>query len=153
MLCVHEDADRTLQVSWSGASDAKNPLNWPFQRKWAVTFIVSCFTFITPISSSIVAPGLGTIGEVFDTKDSFQIQMVLSIFILSFCVGPLFLTPLSEIYGRTSVLQITNLLFLVLNTACSGAKTMKILLGFRFLSGLGASVSSSVSATALAIIF
>lgn len=54
-------SDQNL-VSWNGAADPENPKNWLSRRKWSATLIVSSFTFITPVSSSIVAPAFNAIG-------------------------------------------------------------------------------------------
>ncbi|KAE9387802.1 hypothetical protein BT96DRAFT_1025719 [Gymnopus androsaceus JB14] len=40
-------------VDWDGPNDPSNPKNWSFRRKWAATFVVSAFTFINPVSSSM----------------------------------------------------------------------------------------------------
>lgn len=70
--------------------------------------------------------------------------MVLSVFVLAYAVGPLFLGPLSEIYGRVPVLQIANLAYLVFNTACGGCKNKGEMIAFRFLSGFGGSAPLAV---------
>ena len=59
--------------------------------------------------------------------------------------GPLFLGPLSEIYGRNRVLQIANILFLVFNLGCGFAQTSAQLIALRFLSGIGGSAPQSVN--------
>lgn len=64
---------------------------------------------------------------------------MLSIFVLAYAIGPLFLGPLSEIYGRVIVLQLSNLFFLAFNIGCGFAQTKDQLIAFRFLSGLGGS--------------
>lgn len=93
----------------------------------------------------MVAPALERISADFNIKTSAISQLVLSIFILAYAVGPLFLGPLSETYGRAPVLQCANLFYLVFNIACGFAKTTGQMLAFRFLSGLGASVPLAVS--------
>ena len=55
------------------------------------------------------------------------------------CLGPLFLGPMSELYGRTIVLQLANLFFLFFNLGCGLAKTKQQLIAFRFLAGYGGS--------------
>jgi MFS family permease len=42
--------------------------------------------------------------------------------VLAYAFGPLFLGPLSELYGRVPVLQLANLFFLVFNLACGFAQ-------------------------------
>ena len=126
-------------VSWDGPDDPKNPKNWSFKMKWAATIIVSCFTFISPVSSSMVAPALSTIAQDFGITNEVESQLVLSIFVLAYAIGPLFIGPLSEIYGRVPVLQITNLFFLVFNVACGASRNKGEMIAFRFLAGLGGS--------------
>lgn len=46
-------ADENL-VTWD-VDDPGNPKTWPFGRKWAAVTIVSIFTFISPVSSSMTA--------------------------------------------------------------------------------------------------
>lgn len=49
------------------------------------------------------APALPDIAEHYHMTDPTLISMTLSVFLLSFAVGPLFFGPLSEIYGRAWV--------------------------------------------------
>ncbi|KAK4693464.1 hypothetical protein P7C71_g3938, partial [Lecanoromycetidae sp. Uapishka_2] len=126
-------------VSWDGPEDPANPKNWSFKMKWAATIVVSSFTFISPVSSSMVAPALSTIAKDFGITNEVESQLVLSIFVLAYAIGPLFLGPLSEIYGRVPVLQLSNLFYLVFNLACGASKNKGEMIAFRFLSGLGGS--------------
>jgi MFS family permease len=107
--------------------------------------IVSLFTLISPVSSTMIAPALKDIAADFDIKDAFLSQLTLSSFILAYAVGPLFLGPLSETYGRAIVLQVANLFYLVFNIACGVSQSTRQLIAFRFLSGLGGSVPQVVS--------
>jgi len=66
-------------------------------------------------------------------------QLVLSIFVLGYAIGPLMLAPLSEIYGRVPVLQLANLFYLAFNLACGASTSKGQMIDFRFLSGLGGS--------------
>lgn len=47
----------------------------------------------------------------------------LSVFLLGTAVIPLLTAPLSEVFGRSLVLQLTNLSYLIFNTLCGAAKT------------------------------
>lgn len=132
-------------MTWDGPDDSTNPKNWTFKRKWAATFIVSSFTFISPVSSSMVAPTLQAIATEFNITSEIEIALTLSIFVLAYAIGPLFLGPMSEIYGRVPILQLANLFYLVFNVACGVCTSKTQLLVFRFLSGLGGSASLAVS--------
>ena len=92
----------------------------------------------------MVAPAISSIAAEFKITSEVEQQMVLSVFVLAYAVGPLFLGPLSEIYGRAPVLQLANLFFLVFNTACGGSRNKGEMITFRFLSGLGGSAPLAV---------
>ena len=93
----------------------------------------------------MVAPSLQVISRDFHITNQVEAQMILSIFVLAYAIGPLFLGPLSEIYGRVPVLQLANLFFLIFNFACGFAKNKVQMIVFRFLAGLGGSAPQSVS--------
>ena len=73
---------------------------------------MSAFTFISPISSSIIAPATGQLAVEFGITNSVVKAMITSMFVLAFAFGPLFLGPLSELYGRSVTLQASNLFFI-----------------------------------------
>lgn len=99
---------------------------------------------MSPVSSSMVAPALTSISKDFGITNEVESQLVLSVFILAYAFGPLFMGPLSEIYGRVPVLQLSNLFYLVFNIACGASKSKGQLIAFRFLSGLGGSAPLAV---------
>lgn len=132
-------------MTWNGPDDPENPKNWPSKKKWVTMSIVSLFTLISPVSSTMVAPALPAISAELHITSEFVSQLTLSIFILAYAIGPLFLGPLSETYGRAIVLQLANLFYLAFNIGCGFAQTQGQLIAFRFLSGLGGSVPLVVS--------
>ncbi|KAK2627727.1 hypothetical protein QTJ16_002373 [Diplocarpon rosae] len=140
-------------VSWDGADDTKNPKNWSYRRKWAVTLIVSSFTFISPVSSSMIAPAVNAISAEFNITNDVEKNMTLSIFVLAYAVGPLIYGPLSEMYGRVIILQLGNLLYLFFNLGCGLAQTKGQLVAFRFLSGLGGSAPLAIGGGVLSDLF
>ncbi|KAG6878232.1 hypothetical protein C0993_010354 [Termitomyces sp. T159_Od127] len=133
-----------IVVDWDGPDDPSNPKNWAFRRKWAATVIVSAFTFISPISSSMVAPATLQIAGEFGVTSTAIIAMMTSVFVLGYAVGPLFLGPLSEIFGRSRVLQLSNLWYLVWNLGCGFAQNKSQLIAFRLLAGLGGSAPLAI---------
>lgn len=140
-------------VTWEGSDDPENPKNWPFPKKWGVVFIVSMFTFVSPVSSSMVAPSLTTIGAELGIPEGFRQNLVLSVFILAYAIGPLVWGPLAEIYGRVSVLQYSNLGFLAFTISCGFARTQGQIIAFRFLSGLGGSATLAIGGGVLSDLF
>jgi MFS family permease len=92
----------------------------------------------------MVTPALPAIADDFDIPEGFMRQLVMTIFLLGYAQGPFVLAPLSEIFGRVTVLQYANLVYLLFNTACGFAKTQNQMLAFRFLSGLGGAAPQAV---------
>ncbi|RPA93466.1 synaptic vesicle transporter [Choiromyces venosus 120613-1] len=126
-------------VGWEGVDDPEDPRNWPAKRKWTVLFLVSSITFISPLASSIFAPGVGFMNEEFGNHSITLSSFVVSIFILGFALGPLVLSPLSEIYGRAPVLDAANFWFVVWQIGCALAPNLESLIIFRLFSGIGGS--------------
>lgn len=74
-------------VTWEGPHDPENPKNWKIGRKWAAVLVVSSFTFISPVSSSMVAPALTSISSDLHIESSIEQSLVLSIFVLAYAIG------------------------------------------------------------------
>lgn len=132
-------------VTWDGPDDPENPKNWPRGRKWRTVIAISGFVLMSPLSTTIVAPSLDVIARDMNITTAALTPMILSIFMLGFAFGPLFISPLSEIFGRTRVLQIFNMGYLAFNTACGASQTGPQILILRFLSGIFGSASVGVS--------
>lgn len=123
-------------VWWDGPDDPENPLNWPRWKKIAMCGFVSGFTFITPLASSMFAPGVPQIMREFESSSPLLASFVVSVYVLGFAAGPLVFAPLSEIYGRLWVYFISLLLFGIFVVACALAPSLSTLIAFRFLSGV-----------------
>ncbi|KAF4594382.1 hypothetical protein EYR40_009186 [Pleurotus pulmonarius] len=137
-----------LIVDWDGADDPLNPKNWSYKKKWAATIVVSSFTFISPVSSSMIAPAAEAMSRDFGITSNVVTALTISVFVLAYgsspAIGPLFLGPLSEIFGRSRVLQLANLFYLAWNIGCGFAQNTGQLIAFRFLAGLGGSAPLSI---------
>lgn len=139
-------------VTWDGPDDPQNPLNWSKRRKWLATILVSSFTFISGFATTMITPVLEDIADDYDIPEDggFARQLIMSIFLLGYAQGPFVLAPLSELFGRVRVLQISSLVFLVFNTLCPCAQTATQLYVFRLLSGIGGSAPQAVCSGVLA---
>ncbi|KAH9478470.1 Efflux pump radE [Psilocybe cubensis] len=134
-------------------SDPINPRNWAPFKKWSAMAIVSLYTFIPPLASSMMSPGLPEVAERFNIQNPTIVALTLTIFLLSFAIGPLFLAPLSEMYGRTWILHIGNLFNIAFNLGCAFAPTTGALIGFRFLSGFSGSAPIAVGGGSVSDLF
>lgn len=94
----------------------------------------------------MVAPALTKLGEDLGMKKEIEVEMALSIFILGYALGPLFFGPISEVFGRSRVLQFSNLFYLIWNLSCGLAQNKAEFFVFRFLAGIGGSAPLAIGA-------
>lgn len=64
--------------------------------------------------------------------------------VLAYALGPLFIGPLSEIFGRVRVLQIANAWLILFNFITAWSPNKEAFIIFRFLAGLGGSAPLSI---------
>ncbi|KAF3764658.1 hypothetical protein M406DRAFT_62224 [Cryphonectria parasitica EP155] len=123
-------------VWWESDTDPSNPYNWPTWRKVVNCVIISMLTFVTPLASSIFAPGVPELMADFKADSDELAAFVVSVYVLGFAFGPLIIAPMSEIYGRTPVYHVCNVFFTVFLVACAVAPSLNALIAFRFLCGI-----------------
>ncbi|KAH9882575.1 MFS siderochrome iron transporter 1 [Plenodomus biglobosus] len=135
--------DTTFLVTF-GAEDAGNPLNWSTKLKWGVTAAVSGMAFVRIMVSTMMAPAISTITTELhmSTPEAF---MALSVYLLASAFGPLFIGPLSEVYGRKVIFHATSVWFLVWNLVCGFSNSKGLLIAARLLAGFGASAAYSLA--------
>ncbi|TDZ28411.1 Efflux pump vrtL [Colletotrichum spinosum] len=98
----------------------------------------------------MVAPALKAISHELVIPSAFEQILVLSIFFLAYALGPLIWGPLSELYGRTIVLQLTTFFYVAFNLGCGVARTKTQLTVYRFLVGFGGSAPLAVGGAVFA---
>jgi MFS family permease len=81
------------------------------------------------------APAIGQVMTTYQSTNSLLASFVVSVWVLGYFVGPLFLGPLSELYGRLPVYWTCNVLFTVFNVASALSPSLPALVVFRFLAG------------------
>lgn len=140
-------------VGWDSQDDPHMPLNFPNRKKWLVVGLVSTITFITPFASSILAPGITSLNQDFNNGNEIVGAMTVSVYLLGYVVGPLFLAPLSEIYGRRPILTATNIFFCCWQIGCALAPDIESLIVFRFFSGIGGAGCLTLGAGVIADVF
>ncbi|KAF8915643.1 major facilitator superfamily domain-containing protein [Mucidula mucida] len=105
---TNDKPEADIVADWDGEDDPRNPKTWSYAKKRRATLTVSLLTFVSPVSSSMIALNH----------------------------TPSALGPLSELYGRTKGFQSGNLFFCVWNQACGFAQTESQRIAFKLFSGL-----------------
>jgi len=131
------EAVENLEEDWE--CDPENPRNWPAGKKWRAVSAVSFYSFVAPLASSMMAPGLPELAAKYQITNPTVIALTLCVFLISFALAPLILAPISEMYGRTWVLHIGNIFTVAFSIGCAFAPDVGSLIALRFLSGFSGS--------------
>ncbi|KAM0246714.1 hypothetical protein ACHAQJ_010112 [Trichoderma viride] len=140
-------------VGWDSQQDPDMPLNFSSGRKWLITMLLSAITLMTPFVSSILSPALGAMEKDYGVTDTTLGSMPVSIYLLGYAIGPIFLSPLSEIYGRNMILISASAWFCIWLVGCALAPSLNTLIFFRFMAGIGGSASLTIGGGILADMF
>ncbi|PVH96076.1 MFS general substrate transporter [Periconia macrospinosa] len=133
-------ADEYPLVSWDSPTDPANPVNFSTRYRWTLILLASSITFMTSISSSMLAPAVPAILAEYDSTNSTLGSFLITVYLLGLGVGPLFWGPLSEIYGRLPVQHVGDVGFLAFTILCAESKSLAMLAIARLLQGTLASV-------------
>ncbi|PLW20105.1 hypothetical protein PCASD_16636 [Puccinia coronata f. sp. avenae] len=117
------------------------PESFSWLKKWLISILVLSIIYANGIFSSLVS-ALGTKIEGELTANFIGgvkgLNVPLSIFNVGNAVGPIFLAPLSERYGRAPVLRSGWMFYIIFNAGCGFATSQVQLFFLRLLAGLAA---------------
>ncbi|CAG8089464.1 unnamed protein product [Penicillium salamii] len=130
-------------VGWED-NDPLNPRNMSKGRRWLIVIIVSLGSLCVTCTSSMYTTTYSQLMKEFGCSQQVA-TLGLSFFIWGLGVGPLFLSPLSEFYGRRNIYIVSFSLFLVWLVPCAVAKNTETMLIARFFNGLSGSAFLSVA--------
>ncbi|KAI0099192.1 MFS general substrate transporter [Nemania sp. FL0031] len=132
------------RVDWEKPFDPDNPRDWSLRRKFLSITLVSLITFNTSLSTTIFSPSVPQLFRVLHNNNEQLESLSTSIFVTAFVFGPLVFAPLSEIYGRSLLLNCTNVLFAVFTIAAAVSTNLPQILVFRFFQGLWGCVPTTL---------
>ncbi|KIW02516.1 hypothetical protein, variant [Verruconis gallopava] len=140
-------------IAWDSLKDPQNPLYWPTRKRLVNMILISCLTFISPLGSSIFAPGIDLTLKDLHTSSKAIGSFMITIFLLGYCLGPMFLGPLSEIFGRRPIILISSWLFTLFLLGCSFVKNMAGLIVLRFFAGTAGSAVMNLAPAIVADLY
>lgn len=73
-------------VGWEGQDDPNNPQNFPEGKKLALLGLISAFTFISPLASSMFAPAVGFMAVDFRETNETLLSFTVSVFLIGYTV-------------------------------------------------------------------
>ncbi|KZM22558.1 transmembrane transport [Ascochyta rabiei] len=80
-------------IDFDGPDDPQNPMNWKFCKKWGMVLLISAITFLTPLASSMFAPGVPEVMRDFNSTNDMLQGFMVSVYVLGFSFGPLTIGP------------------------------------------------------------
>jgi len=96
------------------------------------------------------APGIPRILKEFEVSSKTTSTFIMSVYILGFAFGPLVIAPMSEIYGRSLLYNLGNLLFTVFTVGTALSQNVGMMMAFRFLMGLAGAVPITIGSGSIA---
>jgi multidrug resistance protein len=89
----------------------------------------------------------------FKATDLYLSSFVLSIYVLGYAIGPLLISPLSEIFGRVPLYHLCNTLFSVSTLLCGTTNSLGTLAVARLFAGMGGSAVFALAPSSIADMF
>ncbi|KAL2785519.1 major facilitator superfamily domain-containing protein [Aspergillus keveii] len=146
------DLSRAI-VGWEGQDDPNNPQNFAPGKKWGLLGLISAYTLVSPLASSMFAPAVSYMAADFHETNQTILSFTVSVFLLGYTFGPCLLAPLSEIYGRRVVLSFSNWFFVVWQIGCALAQNIETEIICRFFAGVGGAGCITLGAGVIADLF
>ncbi len=104
---------------------------------------------LTALSIDVMLPALPFIRDQFGLDDPNRQQLVVTMYVLGFGAGQIIYGPLSDRFGRKSVLGVGLALYAFASFLCLSSWSFEVLLAARFLQGIG---NASPRVVAVAVI-
>ncbi|KAI5294192.1 hypothetical protein KEM52_004516 [Ascosphaera acerosa] len=139
-------------VFFESDDEPLNPRALPRWRKWACTLTLALAATAVTCQSSIYIATYDQIIPKFHTSREVA-TLGLSSFIFGMGIGPLFLAPLSEFYGRRWLYIVNFALVTIFIVPCAVAKNMATLIVCRLIPGVAGGAFLSIAAGSINDLF
>ncbi|ETS87248.1 hypothetical protein PFICI_01076 [Pestalotiopsis fici W106-1] len=137
-------------VDWDGPDDPQNPRNWPSLKRNSHVVFISLFTLYGNLASTMFAPGAGELVQDFGITSSVLAAFTVSIYLVGYGIGPLVISPLSEVYGRLPIVHICNVVFIAFTIGCAASTNTAMFFVFRFIAGSACSAPMTIGGAVIA---
>ncbi|RHZ44879.1 MFS transporter [Aspergillus thermomutatus] len=112
---IDSELEEANLVDWDGTDDPTNPKNWSKHKRWTHIVIISILALITNMAPTIT--------------------LAITLYVLGLAIGPMLMSPLSEVYGRVPVYHTANIIFIAFVIGNALSRSVAQFLVFRFISG------------------
>lgn len=87
------------------------------------------------MAPTMCAPGIREIEADLNIASSVASTLAVTLYVLGLAIGPMFISPLSEIFGRVPIYHGANVMFVAFILGNALSRSLAQFLVFRFLSG------------------
>ncbi|KAK3711456.1 hypothetical protein LTR37_009635 [Vermiconidia calcicola] len=139
-----QEQGKEFEVRFDGDSDPWNPKNRSILRKWGIVLIGSACSLCVTCASALYTSTYAQMEQEFHIS-RLVATVGLTTYVCGLGLGPMFLSPLSEFYGRRLIYICAFGMFFVWLIPCAVAPNIASMLVFRFIDGLAGSAFLSVA--------
>ncbi|KAI1420188.1 major facilitator superfamily domain-containing protein [Xylaria sp. FL1777] len=151
-LSDSDDNGDPFEVSFNGDDDPMCPRNMNLARKWFLVCIVGLGSLCVTCTSSIYTATYSQMNPEFHQSEIVA-TLGLSTFVLGIALGPLFLGPLSEFYGRRPIYLTSWTMFVIWLIPSAVARNTATMVTVRFIDGFAGSAFLSVAGGTVSDVF
>ncbi|CAH2353575.1 polyamine transporter 1 [[Candida] railenensis] len=145
--------DREIySVTFDGPNDPDHPHNWPLKTKVLICFCVGIIALGSTVGSAIFAEASADLERIYHVGREVA-TLGTSFYVFGFASGPVIWGPLSELYGRFTVMIPACFVFTCFSFACATAKDIQTILICRFFTGFFGAAPMVAAPAALADLF
>ncbi|KAI9758562.1 MAG: hypothetical protein M4579_002997 [Chaenotheca gracillima] len=145
-----DDFAKPRIVTLSDLNDSENPAKWTSRKKMINLILISIQGTLAPIASSLLAVANLSVALDFKLTDLYTPNLPVATFLIGLGIGPLYLAPCSEVYGRRLVFNLSLAAFTLINVGCALAPSIAALSVMRFFSGLFGSAGPGIGSSIIA---
>lgn len=114
------------------------------KRRWKILIILNLFVFMSTLDGSIVNIALPVISRNLNLPIA-KTEWVVSSYLIAICTLILFFGKLGDIFGKIKVFKIGTAIFIIGSLLCGVSSTLSMLITFRVVQALGASMTMANS--------
>ncbi|GKZ23771.1 hypothetical protein AbraIFM66951_004137 [Aspergillus brasiliensis] len=122
-------------IDWDGPQDPENPHNWPEHKRWAHVIVVALISLVMNMGPTMCAPGINEVLRDFNIHSSTISTLAVTLYVLGLAMGPMFMSSLSEVYGRLQIYHLANLFFIAFVIGTAVSQNIATFMVCRFISG------------------
>lgn len=132
------DGNSSYEIRFTD-DDQDNPRLWSSRAKITNVAIIALMAIVSPLASSMFAPGISQIAEDLNTTEQAVIATTTG-YVIMLGMGPLVLAPFSETFGRRIVYIVCFSIFALLQIPIAFSPNIGFLIAVRSISGFFGSV-------------